>query len=132
MTEKPTLRGRKAPRALEVACGTGLALLGPLLMLVFARELPRVSTAPRPVGAFILSLVFIAFGIFCCLLAVRLLRSASSRNSLLSPRGWRIAGSVFLATAAVVTIAAVTQKAWPGVFVVLVSTAPIIRLCFVA
>jgi hypothetical protein len=135
MTGKPSLRGREAPRVLEIACGVGLAILGPLLIVVFVGELYGVSTAPRPVGAFILGLVFIAFGLFCSILAVRLLRSTTSpirRKGLLSPRGWRTAGSMLLATAVLLSIAMGIQNAWPGVFVVLVCTAPIIRWCFVA
>lgn len=116
------------PRGLEMACGLGLAIAGPVIIAVSLLDFDRVQTAPHPVAAAIINFAFIALAVFCIVVARRLLWPGA-RISLLSTAGWKVAGGAFVLVGVVTAIAAVWQAHAAMGLVTLILCTAVARWC---
>jgi hypothetical protein len=86
-----------------------MAVVGPVVIAVGLGDLPHVGSTPHPLAAGVFNVAFVGVGIFCLLVARRLLWP-ETRISLLSPAGWKRAAGVFSLVGFITAAAA----AWQG------------------
>ena len=111
MSESPP-----APRAMEFIVGLVVGLIGlGLLYIVTLLSYASIQQQKAPETTFwIITAIFTVVGVFCTLLAYRLIlnRGARAGGGLLSPTGWRTLGNFFILLAVALSIAVVWQRQW--------------------